>query len=65
MISDPAPFTANLFSYFYENKWLQNLKREDLISATKFANRFIDDIRAFNDDGLFEKHHHEIKKRTR
>ena len=62
MGSDPAPFMANLFLYFYENKWVQNLKREDLISARKFANtfRFIDDLCAINDGGLFEKHHHEI-----
>ena len=62
MGSDPAPFMANLFLYYYENKLLKQLKGEDLISARKFGNtfRFIDDLCAINDDGLFEKHHHEI-----
>ena len=62
MGSDPAPFMANLFLYYYENRWLKNLKKKDLISARKFSNtfRFIDDLCAINDGGLFEKHHHEI-----
>ena len=39
-----------------------NLKKKDLHSARKFGNtfRFIDDLCAINDDGLFERHHHEI-----
>ena len=55
MGSDPAPLMANLFLYFYENKWLMQLKRKDLVSARKFGNtfRFIDDLCAINDGGLF------------
>ena len=62
MGSDPAPFMANLFLYFYENKWLMQLKKKDLVSARKFGNtfRFIDDLCAINDGGLFEKHFREI-----
>ena len=65
MGSDPAPFMANLFLYFYENKWLMQLKKQDLVSARKFGNtfRFIDDLCAINDDGLFEKHYKEIYPR--
>ena len=38
------------------------MKGEDLISARKFSNtfRFISNLCAIIDDGLFEKHHHEI-----
>ena len=57
MGSDPAPFMANLFLYFYENKWLQSTKKQDLIKARKFSNvfRFIDDLCAVNDDFEFRK----------
>ena len=39
-----------------------NLKKKDLHSARKFGNtfRFIDDLCAINDGGLFERYHHEI-----
>ena len=62
MGSDPAPFMANLFLYFYENKWLSELKKKDLFSARRFSNtfRFIDDLCAINDDGLFEQHYKDI-----
>lgn len=62
MGSDPAPFMANLFLYFYENKWLTDLRKKDLPSARKFGNtfRFIDDLCAINDGGLFEKHYKDI-----
>ena len=57
MGSDPAPFFANLFLYFYENKWLKELKRVDLAKARRFGNtfRFIDDLTAINDGGEFER----------
>ena len=50
MGSDPAPFFANLFLYFYESKWLKELKRIDLSRARRFGNtfRFIDDLTAIN-----------------
>ena len=38
MGSDPAPFFANLFLYYYESKWLKNVQRSDLHRARKFAN---------------------------
>ena len=37
MGSDPAPFFANLFLYFYENKWMSNIKKNDLITARKLC----------------------------
>ena len=53
---------ANLFLYHFESKWLKNLKKTNLVKARKFSNtfRFIDDLNAMNDDGLFESHFHEI-----
>ena len=62
MGSDPAPFMANLFLYHFESKWLKELKKKNLNHARKFSNtfRFIDDLNAMNDGGLFENHFHEI-----
>ena len=62
MGSDPAPFMANLFLYHYESKWLKELKKTNLLKARKFSNtfRFIDDLNAMNDGGLFEQHFKEI-----
>jgi len=62
MGSDPAPFFANLFLYYYESKWLKKVQRSDLRRARKFGNtfRFIDDLVAINDGGEFEKSFHEI-----
>ena len=58
MGSDPAPFFANLFLYYYESKWLQSLKTDDYQMARRFGNvfRYIDDLLAINDNGEFEKH---------
>ena len=55
MGSDPAPFFANLFLYFYESKWINELKKNDLIKARKLCNifRFIDDLYSINDGGEF------------
>lgn len=55
MGSDPAPFMANLFLYFYESKWIKNLKKENLQKARKFRYtfRFIDDLLTINDSNLF------------
>ena len=50
MGSDPAPFVANLFLYFYENKFLDKLKKEDL-----HVFRFI-----LNDNNEFAKSYKEI-----
>ena len=62
MGSDPAPFFANLFLYFYESKWLRKLQRSDLRRARRFINvfRFIDDLIALNDDKEFESCFKEI-----
>jgi len=62
MGSDPAPFFANLFLYFYESKWLKELKRVDLGKARKFGNtfRFIDDLAAINDGGVFKSSFRDI-----
>lgn len=56
MGSDPAPFFANLFLYHYESKWVNTIKKNDLIRARKLCNifRFIDDLNAINDGGEFE-----------
>ena len=62
MGSDPAPFMANLFLYYYESRWIKRLKKENLSDARKFGHtyRFIDDLIAINDGGMFENNIHEI-----
>ena len=62
MGSDPAPFMANLFLYYYESKWIKGLKKENLQKARRFDNtfRFIDDLLAINDNNLFLEHFKEI-----
>ena len=46
MGSDLAPFMANLFLYYYENKLLLDTKKRDLLKARFFSNtfHFIDDL---------------------
>ena len=55
MGSDPAPFMANLFLYYYESKWVKNLKKDSLQKARRFRHtfRFIDDLLTINDNNLF------------
>ena len=62
MGTDPAPFMANFFLYYYENKYLRKLKKTDVRRARRFKNcfRFIDDLSILNDGGEFEKCHLEI-----
>ena len=62
MGSDPAPFFANLFLYLYESKWMNELKKNDLIKARKLCNifRFIDDLNSINDDGEFGSNYSNI-----
>ena len=45
------------FLYFYEAKYVNELKKSDMTKARKFRNtfRFIDDLLTVNDDGEFEK----------
>jgi len=62
MGSDPAPFFANLFLYFYENKWMLDLKKKDILLARKLSNifRFIDDLNAINDNMVFQRSYKDI-----
>ena len=55
MESHPAPFMANLFLFYYEDKRIQKIKRKDVNQAKKFPFRFIDDLAVINDGGDFEK----------
>ena len=59
---DPAPFWANLYLYFYENKFITRLMQTDKRRARKFVNacRFIDDECNINDSGEFARSFHEI-----
>ena len=59
---DPAPFLANFFLYFYESGWLKTMRKTNNILARKFGNvfRFIDDLNAINDGGVFEQYHKDI-----
>ena len=62
MGSDPAPYFANLFLYFYESRWVKKIQRTDLRRARRFSNtfRFIDDLNAINDGGEFQRSYREI-----
>ena len=62
MGSDPAPFFANLFLYYYESSWLRKIQKSNNTLARKFGNvfRFIDDLLALNDGLSFEMYHKEI-----
>ena len=57
MGTDPAPFMANLFLYFCENKWVSELRKKDLQKARLISNTFrlFDDLCALNNKRLFEK----------
>ena len=56
MGSDPVPFFCQLFLYSYESKWMNKLKKNDLIKARKLRNifRFIDDLNSIHDGGEFD-----------
>ena len=62
MASDPAPFFANLLFCFYESKWMNELKKNDIIKATKLCNilMFIDYLNAISDGGEFESSYSNI-----
>ena len=62
MGSDPAPFFANLFLYFYETKWMNELRKNGLIKARKLCNifRFINDLNSIDDGGEFESNYSNI-----
>ena len=52
---DPAPFWANLFLYAYESNYMSELINLDKVKARHFhsTKRFIDDLCALNDGGVF------------
>lgn len=62
MDCDPAPFLANLFLYYYENKWLLDTRKRDLQNSSFFRNLFcfIDGVRAINDEMEIQKNYKEI-----
>jgi len=53
---DPAPFWANLYLYYYEEKHVTSLTKSDSLRARfyKYAARFIDDQCNLNDSGQFK-----------
>ena len=59
---DPALFRANLYLYFYEDKFIVYLITNDKVRARKFLNamRFIDDECNLNDSSEFSKSFLEI-----
>ena len=59
---DPAPFWANLYLYYYEQKFVNEKSKADphLARKFKFASRFIDDEANLNDNGEFGKNWREI-----
>ena len=62
---DLAPFFADIFLYYYESKWMNELKKNDHIRARKLCNifRFIDDLNALNDAGESENNYQHIYSR--
>ena len=62
MGSDLAPFFAKLFLYFYESKWMNERKKNNLIKARKLCNifMFIDDLNSINYGGVFESNYSNI-----
>ena len=63
---DPAPFFANLFLYFYESNWMNELKKNDPIKARKLCNifRYVGDLNPINDGGEFESNYSNITLRN-
>ena len=60
MGSAPAPlFFANLFLYFDESKWRNELKKNDLIKARKPCNifRFINNLKSIKDGKFWFGHY--------
>ena len=55
--SDPAIFVTNLFYFYYEDRRIEKIKRNDILIARKFGPKFrsTDDLVAISDGGKFEK----------
>ena len=53
---DQAPFVAKNFLYYFENKWISNLKKSYQHKPRSFIDIvcFMDDLCAIDDNGLFE-----------
>jgi hypothetical protein len=62
MGSDPAPFFANLFLFFYESKWVKHNAHHNYRKAKGVFNtvRYIDDLNTLNDDLQFSNYISEI-----
>ena len=63
MGTDPAPFMANLYLYFYESKWIKEKTETDFGMVRQLYRciyRFIDDLCALNNHGHMDRHWKEI-----
>ena len=62
MGSDPSPFLANLFLFFYESRWLKFITNTNYGVARKCGSifRFIDRLIGINDGNEFENDYNEI-----
>ena len=58
MDSDPVPYMSNLVLYYYENKWLLDTKKIDLLQVCLFSDTFcfIDDLCSINYHLEFDRH---------
>ena len=61
-MSDPAPFFAMIFLFFYESKWFKSIKNANYGVTRKcgLIFRFIDGLITINDGNEFENHYKEI-----
>ena len=62
MGSDHAPFMANLFLFYYEEKFMKSLKFSNIARARRFSYiyRFIDKLNSISDYGEFERCYKDI-----
>jgi hypothetical protein len=63
MGTDPAPYFANLYLFFYESKWIRKMMKIEFGTLRKFynyVNRFIDDLITINNNGHMEIHWKDI-----
>lgn len=62
MGTDCAPFLANLFLFYYEQKYIRNNVKNKYGECLKLNKvfRYIDDLTCINTDGVFEKARKEI-----
>ena len=63
MGTDPAPFMANLYLFYYEFHFMKDLTSKDYTSARRLyghTRRFIDDLATLNNFGHLKEHWSEI-----